>query len=134
MNQPQDIEGVFLDDDVIPDTLLELLNRMFKEQWPVLSNTVKRLDTWIDQNPHIAEIPRTIGEHNFTIGDTTHKRAIGTFHQWKVQRILDCYHQFDSKEQLLVDAFLQAVGGLDSMQLDIKKRVTRVNNKLVLCG
>jgi glutathione S-transferase len=134
MNQPQDIEGVFLDDDVIPDTLLELLNRMFKEQWPVLSNTVKRLDTWIDHNPHIAEIPRTIGEHNFTIGDTTHKRAIGTFHQWKVQRILDCYHQFDSKEQLLVDAFLQAVGGLDSMQLDIKKRVTRVNNKLVLCG
>jgi glutathione S-transferase len=133
MNQPQDIEGVFLDDDVIPDTLLELLNRMFKEQWPVLSNTVKRLDTWIDQNPHIAEIPRTIGEHNFTIGDTTHKRAIGTFHQWKVQRILDCYHQFDSKQKLSVDAFLQSVGGLNSMQLDIKKRVSRVNNKLVLC-
>jgi hypothetical protein len=25
------------------------------------------------------------------------------------------------------------VGGLDSMQLDIKKRLSRVNNKLVLC-
>ncbi|MFB1036429.1 MAG: hypothetical protein QMC38_13890, partial [Sinobacterium sp.] len=133
MNQPKNDEGVFLGDDVIPDTLLELLSRMFKEQWPVLSNTVKRLDTWIDQNPHIAEIPRTIGEHNFTIGDTTHKRAIGTFHQWKVQRILDCYHQFDSKQKLSVDAFLQSVGGLNSMQLDIKKRVSRVNNKLVLC-
>jgi hypothetical protein len=132
MNQPQDVEGTFLADDVIPDTLLILLSRIFNEQWPVLINTVNSLDKWIDQNPQVRVIPRTIGEHTFALGDITEKRAISTFHQWKVQRIVDCYHQFDSKEKLSVDAFLQSVGGLNSMQLDIKKRLSRVNNKLVL--
>jgi glutathione S-transferase len=138
MNQPQNVEGEFLIDDLIPVTLLTLLTNMFKEQWPVLINTVKSLETWIDQNTQNTQntqnipIPRSIGEHNFTIGDTTEKRAIGTFHQWKVQRIVDCYHQFDDNQKLSIDTFLQSVGGLDSMQLDIKKRLTRVNNKLVL--
>ena len=132
MNQPQDVEGAFLVDDMIPDTLLELLTRMFKEQWPVLINTVKSLETWVDKNPQIVDIPRSIGEHDFTIGDVTEKRAIGTFQQWKVQRILDCYHQFDGEQKISVDTFLTTVGGLDSMQLDIKKRLSRVNNKLVL--
>ena len=130
MNQPQDVEGKFLADDFIPDTLLALLTRIFKEQWPVLTNTVKSLETWVEQNPQITNIPRTIGEHRFTIGDMTEKRAIGTFHHWKVQRILDCYHQFDDQQKLLVDIFLQSVGGLGSMQLEIKKRLCRVNNKL----
>jgi glutathione S-transferase len=131
MNQPQDNEGVFLADDSIPDTLLELLTRIFKEQWPTLINTVKELEKWAEQNPQNVEIPRTIGEHEYTIGEITEKRAIGTFHQWKVQRILDCYHQFDAQQKLSVDTFLQSVVGLDSMQLDIKKKLNRVNNKLM---
>lgn len=130
MNQPQVNEGAFLEDDDIPDTLLELLTRMFKEQWPVLINTVKSLQTWIDQNPQNQDIPRTIGEHEYTMGDITEKRAIGTFHHWKVQRILDCYKQFNDQQKLPVDTLLQSVGGLDSMQLKIEKRLKRVNNKL----
>jgi glutathione S-transferase len=131
MNQPQDVQGEFVADDVIPDTLFDLLKRIFKEQWPVLTNTVKSLDAWIEQNPQKSEIPRTIGNHNFTIGDITEQRAIGTFHQWKVQRIVDCYQQFDEQQKRLVNTFLESVGGLDSMQINIKKRLSRVNNKLV---
>jgi glutathione S-transferase len=134
MNQPQAIEADFLPDDHIPDTLLALLTRMFKEQWPVLHNTVRRVESWIDQNPQNVNIPRTIGDHDFTIGNMTEKRAIGTFHQWKVQRIIDCYHQLDEQQKLSVDTFLQSVGGLDSMGLVIKKRLSRVNNKLILSG
>ncbi|WP_339722705.1 glutathione S-transferase [uncultured Paraglaciecola sp.] len=130
MNQPQDVEGEYLADDVIPDTLLELLTRIFKEQWPVLTNTVQALQKWAEQNPQVAEIPRTIGEHQYTIGDVSEQRAIGTFHQWKVQRILDCYRQFEDQQKQSVDTFLQSVGGLESMQLDIPKRLHRVNNKL----
>ena len=132
MNQPQAVEGAYLADDVIPDTLLTLLMRIFKEQWPVLINTVKKLEIWIEQNPQITVIPRTIGEHNYSLGDITEKRAIGTFHQWKVQRIVDCYHQFDDQQKTSVNAFLQSVGGFDSMQVDIKKRLSRVNNQLLL--
>lgn len=130
MNQPQENEGAFLEDDEIPDTLLALLTRIFKEQWPVLRNTVKRLEAWIDENPQNLNIPRVIGEHEFSIGDITEKRAIGTFHYWKVQRIIDCYQKFDEPQKVSVDTFLQSVGGLDSMQLKIEKRLNRVNNKL----
>ncbi|WP_299072049.1 glutathione S-transferase family protein [uncultured Paraglaciecola sp.] len=132
MNQPQQVEGAYLSDDEIPDTLLPLLKRMFKEQWPILINTVKSLETWSKENPQALEVPRTIGEHQFTIGNTTEKRAIGTFHQWKVQRILDCYQQFDNTQKAAVDAFLQPMGGLASMQIKINQRVERVNNKLVI--
>ncbi|MEP1447482.1 MAG: glutathione S-transferase family protein [Paraglaciecola sp.] len=131
MNQAQNVEGDYLADDLIPDTLLELLSRIFKEQWPVLINTVKELEKWAEKNPPNAEIPRSIGEHQYTIGEITEQRAIGTFHQWKVQRILDCYQQFDEQQKQSVDTFLQSVGGLESMQLDIKKKLSRVNNKLV---
>jgi hypothetical protein len=93
---------------------------------------VKSLETWVDQNPETVELPRTIGEHDFTIGDVTENRAIGTFHQWKVQRILDCYQQFDDQQKLSVDTFLGSVGGLESMQLDSNKKVVRLNNRLVL--
>jgi glutathione S-transferase len=132
MNQPQEVEGEFLADDLIPDTLFALLTRMFKEQWPVLINTVKSVETWVEQNPKITDIPRTIGEHHFTIGDTTEKRAIGTFHQWKVQRIVDCYHQFDDQQKNRVDKWLKSVEGFDYLQLKIKNRLQRINNKLVL--
>ncbi|GAC20220.1 glutathione S-transferase family protein [Paraglaciecola arctica] len=131
MNQPQDVEGEYLADDIIPETLLELLSRIFKEQWPVLINTVKELDKWAESNPQEVEIPRSIGEHQYTIGEISEQRAIGTFHQWKVQRILDCYHQFDEQQKKTVDTFLQSVCGLESMQLDIKKKLSRINNKLV---
>jgi glutathione S-transferase len=132
MNQPQDVVGDFSANDLIPDTLLALLSRMFKEQWPVLINTVKSIETWVQQNPSTTDIPRSIGEHDFTLGDTTEKCAIGTFHQWKVQRIIDCYRQFDRQQKLSIDTFLHSVGGFDSMQLDIKTRLSRVNNKLIL--
>ena len=131
MNQAQAEEGRFIADDDIPDTLLPILTRMFKDQWPVLENTVKQLEQWAEQNPQRSNIPRTIGEHNFTMGDTTEKRAIGTFHQWKVQRILDCYHQFNPEQKATVDVLLQSVGGFDSMQLNISKPVARINNQLV---
>ena len=90
------------------------------------------LEQWIDQNPQITDIPRTIGEHKFTIGGVTETRAIATFHQYKVQRIVDCYQQFDVQQKQSVDIFLQSVAGLGSMQLEIKNRLSRVNNKLVL--
>lgn len=132
MNQKQEGKGEFLTDDQIPDTLLLLISRIFKEQWPVLRSTVKSLDTWVKNNPNKARIPRMIGEHDFTIGDMTEKRAVGSFHQYKLQRIIDCYQQFTPQDKQSVDSFLQSVGGLDSMQLVFKNRLSRVNNQLIL--
>lgn len=130
MNQAKDVEGEYLADDVIPETLLPILRRMFAEQWPVLRSIVSRVKAWSKQNPDTIELPRSIGEHEFTIGNITEKRAIGTFQQWKIQRILACYNEFDSTKKADVDALLNEVGGYEFMQMSINNPVVRVNNKL----
>jgi hypothetical protein len=95
-----------------------------------LRSIVSRVKAWSKQNPDTIELPRSIGEHEFTIGNITEKRAIGTFQQWKIQRILACYNEFDSTKKADVDALLNEVGGYEFMQMSINNPVVRVNNKL----
>ncbi|MFT2092370.1 glutathione S-transferase N-terminal domain-containing protein [Paraglaciecola sp. 2405UD69-4] len=130
MNQKNVPEGRYLNNDEVPTSLLSLLKRMFKEQWPVLESTVKHLEKWSTENPDNTAIPRSIGEHSFTIGEVTERRAIASFHQWKVQRVLNCYYQFNGSEKPLVDNFLKEIGGLDAMQLHIKNWIIREDNQL----
>jgi len=131
MNQPQSKIAELLPDDHIPETLLPILKRMFKEHWPVLVSTVKTIEKWAETHPDTRELPRTVGDHVFTIGEVSEQRAILTFNQWKMQRVLDCYQGFEASEKQQCDELLEQVGGLAAMQLFIKTRVERVNNKLI---
>lgn len=126
--KPQKI-GLVLADDEIPNTLLPLLKGMFQDQWPVLVQTVNAIDRLSADNQD--HIPRAIGDCEFTLAGVTGRRKILSFHQWKMQRVLDCYHDMSVNEKSAVDDFLRSVGGFDAMQQVIKRRVTRVNNKLV---
>jgi glutathione S-transferase len=131
MNNPDAQHGEWLNDDEIPEMLYPLLQRIFAEFWPVLENTVEQLSQWHQQNPSLTEPPRSIGEHTFTIGEVTEKRAIMPFHQWKLQRVLDCYNNTDVELKAPLDEMLSKIGGKQAMQLKITKRVSRVSNKLV---
>lgn len=131
MNTPNAQHGEWLRDDEIPETLYPLLQRMFTEFWPVLENTVEQLTLWQQQNPTVTEIPRSIGQHAFSIGDVKEQRAIMPFHQWKLQRVLDCYNNIDAECKVSVDEMLLKLEGKQAMQLKIPKRLDRVNNKLV---
>jgi len=53
------------------------------------------------------------------------------FHQWKLQRVLDCYNGADADSKSLLDAMLKNLGGKEAMQLNIVNRIVRVNNQLV---
>jgi glutathione S-transferase len=131
MNNPNAQHGEWLSDDEIPETLYPLLQRLFAEFWPVLESTVEQLSLWHQQNPTITEIPRSIGKHTFIIGGVKEKRAIMPFHQWKLQRVLDCYNSIDAECKIFVDEMLMKLEGKQAMQLNITKRVSRVNNELV---
>ncbi len=132
MNAPVSNVGEWQKNDEIPETLIPILERLFKEFWPVLSNTVDALSTWIENNPDKKDIPRTIGNHSFTMGEVSEERAIMTFHQWKIQRTLDCYCRLSAEEKQPVDELLTKVGGKDAMQMQIDYPVKRVNNRLVV--
>ncbi|MFT5676005.1 MAG: glutathione S-transferase [Paraglaciecola sp.] len=132
MNQPVSEVGELLVEDQIPETLIPILQRMFKELWPVLVSTVSALEKWAESNVGEREIPRTVGNHSFKMGGITEQRAIMTFHQWKLQRVLDCYQAFDVSQKQQVDLFLQDVKGLEAMQQKIAIRLKRENNKLII--
>jgi len=131
MNSPTVQHGDWLSNDEVPETLYPLLQRMFAEFWPVLASTVEKLQQWQQQNPTKNKVPRTIGEHAFSIGGVKENRAIMTFHQWKLQRVLDCYNNTDVELKDTVDEMLSNLGGKQAMQLKIATRVKRVNNQLV---
>ncbi len=131
MNRNEQPSGDWLADDVITDTLLPIIKRMFTEFWPVLTNTIFEIEEWSTQYPQEKSLPRSIGNHRFTIGNQTEERAILTFHQWKVQRVLDCYEQVESKDKPKIDDMLQQLGGYEALQFKVRKRVTRENNRLV---
>ena len=136
MNEPKDVEGEYANNDSIDEALLPLIERLFAEFWPTLVSTVDAMDALAEKRKSEGlaksiEIPRILGKHEFTMGGVVDKRGIGSFHQWKLQRVLDCYQAFDEKDKGKVDEFLKCVGGFDALQMSIKNPVKRVNNKLV---
>lgn len=130
MNHPTNDHGALLEDDQVPETLIPILQRMFQEFWPVLVSTKDKLQQWKRDNPAKLNVPRTVGNHTFRIGNIEESRAIMTFHQWKLQRILNCYTEFNQQEKQSADNFLSLCGKEGVLNLPIQNQVVRVNNKL----
>lgn len=132
MNSVEQPLGEWLNDDQIPETLLPILQRLFEEFWPVLESTHEHVNNWIRDNPDKNKLPRMIGEHDFTIGNVTEKRAISSFHQWKLQRVIDQYVSFQGNDKSTVDDLLKQLGGYQAMQITFNSRVSRQNNVLLV--
>jgi len=131
MIQPTEQYGEWLADDAIPETLAPIFERMFAEHWPVLTATATRLEQWATENEG-PEVPRIIGEHQFSIGGVEESRAVLPGSVWKMQRPLDFYASLSDNAKQQADAFLERVGGLPALQFQPPVRVTRINNKLNL--
>lgn len=131
MQQPFINNDTILANDEIPSTIIPLLQDIFINFWPVVESTDRELARWTEQNNQPENLPRTIGDHTFTLNGVTSKRAILTFHQWKAQRVLDYYANLDQESKVIVDSMLDTVGGLSAMQRKPVCRVSRKNNKLV---
>jgi glutathione S-transferase len=131
MNTPAPNSGRFLPDDEIPKTLLPLLESMFAESMPALMATLDANAAWIEANPDAEEFPRAVGEHEFTIGGKRGKRMIRAYSQWMLQRPLEHYQALEGSDREAANSLLERVGGYECMQNQIRKRLTRKNNKLV---
>ena len=131
MNTPSPNSGRFLADDEVPGTLLPLLKAMFDEAMPALFASLDANATWIDANPGAEELPRAVGEHDFTIGGKQGKRMIRAYSQWMLQRPLDHYRSLGGDHRERADKLLETVGGTQWMQSEIRTPVERRNNKLV---
>lgn len=130
MNEPSPRIGELLPDDAIPDTLLPVLKDIFSEHFPLLHDTTRRTEAWVAEHPG-RKIPRMIGEHRYRIGGIEENRGVFPYSQWMLQRPLDWYRSLTGADRASADALLHSVGGYDAMQFEIRRRVMRVNNRLV---
>ncbi len=131
MNTPAPNSGHFLPEDGVPETLLPILETIFAECVPTLLASLDANAAWIEDHPEEPALPRMVGEHEFTIGGRRGTRMIRAYSQWMLQRPLDFYGSLSGSAREVVDALLDRVGGVDSMQTPIRRRVVRRDNRLV---
>jgi hypothetical protein len=117
--------------DEVPESLTPIFRRLFDEHWPVLTDTAAQLGHWAQENSG-PEVPRIIGEHDFSISGVTETRAILPHSIWKMQRPLDHYRSLSGEDKQQADEFLQSVGGFDALQFQPPTSLIRVKNKVTL--
>ncbi|MBF7073800.1 glutathione S-transferase [Glaciecola sp. MH2013] len=131
MNSNNQQMGDWLANDEIPSTLFELLQRQLDEFWPVACEVADITQEWMSVNPEQLELPRSVGESDFTMGNTKGRKAAASFTQWKLQRVLDVYKALDSEAQDSVNDFFSTFATKGLFAYEFNNRVARQNNRLV---
>ena len=133
MLEPSRDQGAFLAGDQVPETLMPILQRMFREQVPVLLQTVESIRAWAEGNPDARALPRALGMHSFALEGVEAQRAIFPYNVWMWQRPSDHASGLGDADRRRVSALLAAVpGASEALLAPIPRRLRRVNNKLVL--
>lgn len=113
---PAPLGGEFLAGDEIPTSLIPVLRRMMREQWPVLVDSTRLLGDWLTAHPGEA-IPRVIGRHAFDLEGVRGERIIRPYSLWMLQRVLDAYRRLDRDERVRAHHLLgtadETAGGTD---------------------
>ena len=129
MNDPEPCSGEFLPDDRVPASLNPVLRRMFVHQWPVLQDTIDRVDRWVKDNPG-RRVSRFIGKHRYRIDGVEEERLVMPYAQWMWQRPAFHFQALDGAERERVAERMAAVGGLEALEREIPTVLKRVDNRL----
>jgi glutathione S-transferase len=129
MRNPE-VGGDFIAGDEVPGTLMPVLKAIFADQFPVLRDTVRAVNDWLDEHPDEA-LPKTIGTHDFKLRGRSGNRRIYPYAQWMLQRVLDFYAGVPLSQRADVDEWARTLGGLDHLNLNIDSRIKREDFKLV---
>lgn len=131
--QEAPLSGAFLPHDEIPATLEPVLRRQMREQMPVLADSVRLLDPWLDAHPG-EPVPRAIGQHTFTLEGVTGERIVRPYSLWMLQRARDVYRGLAPDERLRADAWLDRVGGEVFREIADPPRLVRRGLSVALAG
>jgi len=137
MNQlldPAEVEGDFLPDDKIPETLDPILKHVFNEQIPWVTTLVQHINTWCTENPEAKRVRGAVGTDKFTIGGIQGERKLATFVQWKAQRPVFHYKQMNEDDRLSADTWIKRIGAQSTLDIDIQFPFERRHFKAVIAN
>lgn len=131
MNHPVPLSGDFLAGDVIPSTLLPILQTLCRDQLPDVLDVIRHNARWMEKHPG-ESIPRVLGMHPFTYGEATGERYIHSYVQWMFQRPYAHYHALQGTDREAADDLLRDIGGLEALNSAISLWVARKPGQLEL--
>ncbi len=124
--------GGFIEDDVIPETLLPILKIFAREQLPILLSTIEHMKTWYVENPDTNEVPRAIGMHEFRIGGVVDNRGVIPYPLWMLQRVMDHLVGLSGADKIEAETLLKSIGANTLIGLAAGPRLIRKNFKLTI--
>lgn len=122
-------KGEFLDNDMVPDTLLPVLRRMMREQLPYLERTAELMGDWGSSNEE-KELPRSVGQAEYTMEGHTTQRAANSFSLWMLQRATDYLASLEGQDREACASLLRDVGGDSLLDFPMPFRLQFENHRL----
>ncbi len=112
MNHPDpDVEGGWLPDDALADTMRPLLARIGRDAGPYVLDTVRAFEEWADQHRADGdEPPRAVGFHQTSLRGVGVGRYTSPYTLWMLQRPVDAYRALSASERAAVDRALAGTG------------------------
>ncbi|PKL95343.1 MAG: glutathione S-transferase [Gammaproteobacteria bacterium HGW-Gammaproteobacteria-8] len=126
--------GEFLPDDRIPSTLRPVLERMLREQLPVLLDTERALAGWRREHPDCDEVPRVLGEHAFKLEGRTGQRVVLPHSIWRWQRPREHFQSLTGAARSASARFADALGLRLALSARPRVRLSRRDNRFVIAG
>ena len=134
MQSEQAASGEFLPADDIPETLWPVLQRMVREQVPVLQATEQVFAHWAkDQSPG-TEVPRTLGEHHFQLDDAHGQRMVLPRSLWRWQRPRDYLRALSASQRSQALIVAERLGLQTELMEEPSVRIQRQHNRFVLAA
>lgn len=134
MNHPDpETFGALVPGDAIPPTLRALLVLAAGDTVPLVLDTVRAFEEWVDTTPLAGgELPRGVGMHRTVVRGVAVERLTLSYTSWMVQRVGDGYRALDAPARAAVDAAVAGTGWEPLLAYAPRHRVERRPYKLVL--
>ena len=130
MNQPEGTDTDFMPHDIIPETLIPVLDIIFKSQGPKTKAVIKKTDEYmnlvLDRNQLFR---RMSGKIEFKLGQYVGLRPAEIHMAWLRQKTLHEYDQLSENNKKLVKEFLALHDWLEFFDIRLKQPIKRVRNK-----
>jgi hypothetical protein len=124
-------DETYLDDDEIPDTLMDLLSTMAQDFVPETLAAAEVINTWIhaqDELPPGTQCLRGVGFAEFDVNGTTINALAQPYRFYLLKRFQDEYAALDSDDRAAVDDMLAACGMAPVVNATLRRDVGLQNN------
>ena len=128
MMGPEPARGPLLADDQVPETLLAAMRPMCSDYMPILADTVRRLEDYLEANGP-GELPRAIGTHAFTIDGAAGERILLPYSVWMLQRVQAAHAALDGEDLARSRQMLESLGARELVERPAAARVVRHDNR-----